>query len=166
VSADLEVSGVSHRVALEIREVYEATGGEDLAVGVLTRAADPDSALHRHFEWDDTKAAAAHRLKQADDLIRRVRVTIIPADDSPPVAVRAYVSGKRLSEAGMDLGVDGGVRQYLSIETVAGRADHEVLLLASLRRDIRALKAKYRHVEKFGEIFREMMDDDEVIVAS
>lgn len=50
--------------------------------GVLTPAAVVDAArdeshpLHDRFEWDDSKAAEAHRLNQARVLIRSVRVVV------------------------------------------------------------------------------------------
>ena len=43
-------------------------------VGKAARAAD--HPLHSRFEWDNAKAAEAHRLDQARSLIRSVKVTI------------------------------------------------------------------------------------------
>ena len=43
---------------------------------VLDDARDPESPLHSHFEWDDSKAAEAHRMEQARTLIRSVRLVI------------------------------------------------------------------------------------------
>jgi hypothetical protein len=43
---------------------------------VVQAAADPDSVLHEHFEWDDSKAGYAYRLEQARQLIRSVQVVV------------------------------------------------------------------------------------------
>lgn len=43
---------------------------------VVDEAEDPESPLHRYFEWDDTEAARAYRLVQARSLIARVRVNV------------------------------------------------------------------------------------------
>jgi hypothetical protein len=41
---------------------------------VVEEAESKDSPLHGLFEWDDEKAAHAHRLQQARSLIRSVRI--------------------------------------------------------------------------------------------
>lgn len=60
------------------RELLEAIaarkGGLLLAEDVLATAADPEHELHGEFEWDDAKAAHAHRMEQARQLVRTVRV--------------------------------------------------------------------------------------------
>lgn len=43
---------------------------------VVQVAARPSHPLHNYFEWDDTKAAQAHRITQARALIREVRVVV------------------------------------------------------------------------------------------
>jgi len=56
---------------------------------VLEEAQDPKSVLHKHFQWDDDKAAEAYRKQQARQLIQKVTVTI---DKAPDVHIRAFVS--------------------------------------------------------------------------
>jgi hypothetical protein len=56
---------------------------------VLEEARDPQSVLHRHFQWDDDKAAEAYRKQQARQLIQKVTVTI---EKAPDVHIRAFVS--------------------------------------------------------------------------
>lgn len=58
---------------------------------VLARARDPQSALHQHFEWDDSTAAERYRMHQADRLICKVRVRIIPREPEPLRQIRASV---------------------------------------------------------------------------
>jgi hypothetical protein len=50
---------------------------------VVARAKRPSSALHGCFEWDDAKAADAHRLATAERLIFRAKVTIVPVEQRP-----------------------------------------------------------------------------------
>lgn len=62
---------------LDVREALialEDENGRLTPEAVLAAAKDPDSPLHGHFEWDDGKAAAEHRLHQARTLIRSVKV--------------------------------------------------------------------------------------------
>lgn len=157
---EMEVSGVTRAVATEIREVYDASAGEDFARGVLARARNESSALHSHFEWDDSAAAEGYRLQQAEQLIRRVRVVVLREDDKPAIRVRAYVSGKRLSEAGMDLGADAGLRRYLAIESVAGQSDSEATLLAAIQHDLNMLRSKYRHVSDFSALLQGLLAEE------
>lgn len=56
---------------------------------VLEEARDPQSILHKHFQWDDDKAAEAYRKQQARQLIQKVTVTI---EKAPDVHIRAFVS--------------------------------------------------------------------------
>lgn len=52
----------------------EDSKGNVRPVDVIEAARDPKSALHKDFEWDDTKAAHKHRLETARKLIREVKL--------------------------------------------------------------------------------------------
>ena len=43
---------------------------------VVNAARDSENPLHPHFEWDDTKAAEAHRRNQARTLIKTVTLSV------------------------------------------------------------------------------------------
>jgi hypothetical protein len=77
-------------VVAALEEIRAANSGLLRAEDVVAAAADPGSPLHDHFEWDESAAAAAHRLQQARSLIRAV-VTIRPSAQGGVIA-RAYVS--------------------------------------------------------------------------
>lgn len=72
---------------------------------VLDAARDEDSPLHRHFEWDDSKAAENHRRWQARTLIARCRITL---ESRPDTLVRAFVSlpSDRVAKRGYRMMVD------------------------------------------------------------
>lgn len=57
---------------------------------VLQDASDPRSIMHSFFEWDNRKAAAAHRLQQARQLLARL-VVIYHDPLGNEVKVREYV---------------------------------------------------------------------------
>jgi hypothetical protein len=44
---------------------------------VVEAARNPESILHKHFEWDDHQAAQAHRISQARQLIRSVTINLV-----------------------------------------------------------------------------------------
>jgi hypothetical protein len=158
------VSGVPPEAVAAIREVYAATGGSGLAPAVLDAAADPASPLHRYFEWDDGEAAQQYRLAQAEALVRRVRVTLIPAEGGPPIKVRAFVATRELREAAEALG-DTGVAEaprgsYMAIEQVAGQTAYEQATVEAIRRDLSRLAVKYRaHAALFRETFDDLFGD-------
>lgn len=62
--------------ALEEIKKLEDRRGRLTAEEVLEAARPSASPLHGFFEWDDSKAAEAHRLEQARDLIRRVKIEL------------------------------------------------------------------------------------------
>jgi hypothetical protein len=70
----------------------EKPDGRLLEEDVVADARNPASPLHPHFEWDNRAAAEAHRLQQARQLIRMVRVvvTVHRVDVTGPKYVRDY----------------------------------------------------------------------------
>lgn len=67
----------------------EDRDGRLIPTMVVNDAKDPDSPLHSYFTWDDAEAASQHRLEQARQLIRSVRVEITV--HSVPLSVVGYV---------------------------------------------------------------------------
>lgn len=57
---------------------------------VLKDASDPRSVMHGFFEWDNRKAAAAHRLQQARHLLARLCV-IYHDELGKEIRVREYI---------------------------------------------------------------------------
>lgn len=128
--------GVTAEVAHRLRELV--MDGELTTEAVVRDARHEDSPLHHLFTWDDGAAAEAWRTWQARNLITRVKVLIIPADNSEPVRVRAYVSRRALGE---------GPEGYVPVEEIAGETDREIEVLNSIKRDIRRLETKYAGYE-------------------
>lgn len=72
-----------------LEQMARKNGGMLMVEHVINAAKDPNCVLHKHFQWDDTKAAEAYRRSQARSLIQKCIVTI---DKSPDVQIRAFVS--------------------------------------------------------------------------
>ena len=71
--------------AQAVGEEIEALGGDDgvTPAELVEAARKPGSSMHDYFEWDDKKAADAHRLNQARYLLRTIAVVV--REDEPPV---------------------------------------------------------------------------------
>ncbi len=67
------MSGEKYAAAL--RELT-TNKGELTPQRVVKAAADPESPLHKAFDWDDTKAGRKWRIHQARQLIKSIRVVI------------------------------------------------------------------------------------------
>lgn len=72
-----------------LERLAKQNGGLLQVEHVLEEARRPGSILHKHFQWDDHKAAEAYRKVQARQLIQKCVVTI---EKAPDVQIRAFVS--------------------------------------------------------------------------
>jgi hypothetical protein len=72
-----------------LTKMARQNGGVLKVEDVLQEARDVGSILHKHFEWDDTEAAAQYRKQQARALIARCKITMV---ETAPVEIRAFVS--------------------------------------------------------------------------
>lgn len=112
-------------------------GGELHPQAVVADARDAKSPLHRYFEWDDRKAAEAHRMDQARALIRSIRVI----DDNDAKPRPAFLSIRS----------DGGIG-YHTIKDVLSSRDLRERLLAQAQRDLDAWTLRYRELREIVEL--------------
>ena len=108
-----------------LEKLARQNGGVLLVESVLDAAKDPDCVLHKHFQWDDTKAAEAYRKTQARQLIQKCVVTI---DKAPNVQIRAFVSLASDQHSG------GGYRMtadVLSDDDMKAQLLHDMMMVIS-----------------------------------
>jgi len=110
-----------------LTQLAQRNGGVLRVDDVLEEARQEGSILHKHFEWDDSKAAEQYRRDQARALIQRCKITLV---DNTPVQVRAFVSLPSDRDAG------GGYR--LTAEVVSDET-----MKAELVRDIKMTIARW-----------------------
>lgn len=152
---DLAISGVPQEVAAAIREAYLEEDGQRLPELVLAKAEAGDKRLRGYFEWDDTVAGHQHRLNQAAQLVRRVKVTVLKSADSPPIQVRAYLARKELPST--EENIEAGA--YIAIEQVAGRTAYEASVQDSIKRDLLRLERKYQDTSLLFSMAEELFTD-------
>lgn len=114
---------------------------------VVAKAADPESAMHSWFEWDDTEAAQQHRIWQARQLLR-VFVTVETKNSKP---VRAFVS------LGSDRSGDGG---YRALADVLSDQQLRAQLLADAIKELRSSERKFRQLQELSGIWSALEEVD------
>lgn len=90
---------------------------------VVMNAQNPEHPLHHHFEWDDTKAAAEHRLSQARALIASVKIEVV---NMPTVRAWVSVPDLRVTTGGYESTLSvmrDQQRGQLVLEEILGRID-------------------------------------------
>lgn len=120
------------RIGEELTRISDALEGKLTPQAVVESARSTRSALHKHFEWDDEKAAVAHRLSQAREIISIIRVVD-----------KAAESGRRqvfLSVA------DKGGTSYRTVDEIRGSLQLQTIVLAQADRDLAAWQRRYAEI--------------------
>lgn len=124
-----------------LAEIEQANGGRLTPSAVVDDAKKKDSPLHPFFEWDTRKAAKAHWLEQARDLISSVRVKVTTT--STMIKAPFYIRDP--SAASHEQG-------YVSVATLRTRPDDaraaliaEFTRIADLLRRARNMAAALEH---------------------
>ncbi len=134
-------------VTEELETIRQNHNGVLFPEDVVEYARDPDTELHKKFDWDNDTAAEKYRIWQARQIIR-VSVTILNRDN---ITVQTYVSLKQDRYSSDEDGkFMGGYRHTL-----------EVLKTPSLRKTLLeeaieehdAWEAKYQTIKELAEIF-------------
>jgi hypothetical protein len=109
---------------------------------VLDDAKDPASVLHKHFEWDDAKAATLQRLERAGGLIRSFHLIVRTSTDDR-VNVRSFLHDRYASSG----------PAYRSIERISVATESKEQVLDRMLQDLEAYLRRY---EKYVSIFFEV----------
>lgn len=125
---------------MEVRRRYGALNAEN----TVEYATDPDSPLHTEFEWDNESAGHEHRLSQARKLIISIEFTYRDRGGQRK-RLRDFTSvpgpqGKMVYEPTAEVAEDPLIRR---------------MVMADLRRDWEAFKARYERYAEFFEIIEE-----------
>lgn len=124
-------SRFTHRDAALIGKRLQKLGGSDgvTAKEVVQDARPVGSPLHRYFEWNNTKAAAAYRETQAREMLRCV---IVVEDDKD--------EGTR----GFHAVVVEGERRYVPQTIVFNTPSLREQVIEEARQEVRAWQNRYK----------------------
>jgi hypothetical protein len=126
----------------ELTRLADQNKGVLLPEKVIKAAEPKDSILHKHFQWNDTKAAHEYRLDQARMLIRAtVRYVTIDGDRRP---VRVFISLTNDRNNG---------RGYRTAVNVFSNKDLRRRLIEDALAELQSFEKKYNHLRELSEIF-------------
>lgn len=117
--------------ALEV--ISAKAGGHLTPDAVVDAAKDRKSILHRHFEWNDEKAAHAYRLDQARSVIRAIHMD---GQETENGMARAFMSIREKSGT-----------TYRNLNDVLNSQDLQQRVLAQAERDLLAWETRYKSIE-------------------
>lgn len=130
----------AQKIGEALRSITDQSGGKLTPKAVVDAASAKTSVLHRHFEWDDSKAAHQFRLDQARSLIRSIHVE---NPDTESGVVRGFLSIR-----------DGGKTAYRTVEDVLTSADLQSRILSSAERDLLAFETRYQSLSEVCQLVR------------
>lgn len=114
---------------------------------VVADAKDVSSPLHEVFEWNDSKAANAHRLAQARHLINHIEVQVYREEelDTQPAYLSVVVT-PATEETKEE-------RSYVPLEDALTNEEYRSQVVASALKEIKYWKNRYKDIKEFTEIF-------------
>lgn len=162
--------GDTELVGMELQALAERHGQQIAPDAVVEAARDPQSAMHRYFEWDDTAAAAAFRLVQARKLIASIEVKVITKPGpNPETAYMRKFHHVRTSEP-----TEVAESRYVPLEVVTSRESYLNQVIANAERELYGWRERVRTYQSFKEFARfkavlsaiDRLRDDDVSLAA
>lgn len=129
-------------VGTRLERLRIEAGGELVPEAVVADARDPDSPLHRLFEWNEAEAAHQHRLSQARSLIRAVVVRYRATPEDGPRSIVAFVNVK-----------EGERRYYTATAVAMSDPERRDIVLRQAWEDFQALRHRYADLAEFATLF-------------
>lgn len=133
---------IGHETAVELGQRFtQIAGSLELITPeqVVCDAQDPSSPLHRHFDWNDARAAHAHRLERARWLIQAVSLEI------------RFVGGERQRVRLFQNVTTTEGRGYVPTPIVLSREATRAQVLAAALRELEHWQRKYNDLQVLGE---------------
>lgn len=133
----------ANKVASEMYHIGKVNGNNEFKPQELVDYArnNPNSELHKCFEWNDTIAAEKYRVNQAREVIRYLRITV-PTENgkTEKTAIRMFVS------------TNNHDNNYKATEIVFQNKSEYDKLLAEAMSELQAFKRKYKGIKELGKI--------------
>lgn len=124
----------AQKVAMEIT----AIGSSATPAQIVDAARDPESELHKCFEWRDDVAAEKYRIQQARQVVCHLVIRETVIEERP--AIRFFYKPEATSG-------------YQRTQLIVRNQDAYQALLSSAIRDLDALRKKYHSLTELEQVF-------------
>lgn len=128
----------AEKVHAEIETLGELYSAED----IVDKARNPESELHKCFEWDDTEAAEKYRQYQARIVVDSLMV-VVEREEQEPTEFRLYQS-------------TGRGKGYAKSTVIARDIDEYKALLDRALAELEAFKRRYEHIVELSSVIDEI----------
>lgn len=119
-------------------KVYEEIGEKNTTPEeILQKAENPDSELHKCFEWDDAIAGHKYRLSQARQIMCNLVFVTDDEEDKPRVFYQITTEKS----------------EYHPTKLIMQKPDEYALLLKKAKDELQAFKNKYKTLKELHKIF-------------
>jgi putative cell wall-binding protein len=132
-------------IGAELEKLIASNHQKLVAENVVETAKNPANPLHPVFEWDDTKAAIAHRISQAQHLLRSVQVTIV-TNKGQEITTRMTVTTERHKQPGK--------HYYSTTEYALSNEELRAQVLRQALLELAAFRRRYAELSELAQVFR------------
>lgn len=137
---------VRKKLIVEVLRMIEKRDGIITPTALVEEARPASSPIHEAFEWDDTRAAHAHRLSEARQHIQTVRVTLMGREMDGFHNVTVQINKMP-------------TRGYVSAEKVMSKQDLQKQVISAAVREIQYWQTKYKEVSELeGVVNKKKLD--------
>jgi hypothetical protein len=151
---DRRINGVDVSVIKSAVEDIERRDGLCHPAALVAAAKAKRSPLHPLFTWDDSEAAGNWRTHEARRVINRIEV--IRTDTETPMP--AFVHVRRVTEDGVQDGYMSTVKALAS--------DHRDAVISDVAKQLAGLRARYKHLTEFQDVWEAVDEAIEMGVAA
>ena len=127
-------------IIVELKRIAAKHKGNLHAEDVVAFARNPITALHSHFDWEDSEAAAKWRLHQARNVIR----VCVQYEPSIKKSVKVFVSLIPDRQAG---------EGYKALSVMIRNAEDRAQLLADALAELETFRHKYSALKELAGVF-------------
>lgn len=147
------MESISKAANHELEVIRSRSKGRLNPKDVVDFARKSSTALHKYFEWDDSKAAEKYRLRQATHIIQ---VSVIVSEETGE-KVRAFVSLSTDRKKGSG---------YRHINDVLDDSQLTAILLEDAKKELESFRRKYTQLRKLAELSGLFDEIDEAVSPS
>jgi hypothetical protein len=128
----------AQRIGSELEDLGLVT--EVTPAAIVAKAQNPETELHRHFEWHDETAADKYRQHQARQIVNHLAI-VIQAPDGSPREVKAFHS---VAFAATE--TTPHREAYVHIDIIRSTPDMGAQTLAKAKRDLESWRRRYEEL--------------------